>query len=264
MKQVVFACMAFAAACAFPAPGKPAPSHASSAPLTMEEMMAKRAKAKEILMKKVGGLLARPNTQRGEVFYVNCQRRAPKEWIDESIMYFAEETKFKISYKEGSFDLTAPKVEGNATLFVIDDEKLPPILVAPDSRWAFVNIAPLAVETRPAFFQARTKKELSRGFAYLCGAANSQFPMALTRGIVAHSDLDKNMDLRLPVDLFQRFRTYMEPLGVTPQISVTYRKACQEGWAPAPTNDVQKAIWEKVHAIPDKPITIEFDPKKDK
>jgi len=27
---------------------------------------------------------------------------------------------------------------------------------------------------------------------------------------------------------------------------------------PAPTNDVQKAIWEKVHAIPDKPITIEY------
>ena len=46
--------------------------------------------------------------------------------------------------------------------------------------------------------------------------------------------------------------------------SFTHKKACQEGWAPAPTNDVQKAIWEKVHAIPDKPMTIEFDPKKDK
>ena len=29
---------------------------------------------------------------------------------------------------------------------------------------------------------------------------------------------------------------------------VTYRQACIEGWAPAPTNDVQKAIWEKVHS----------------
>ena len=40
--------------------------------------------------------------------------------------------------------------------------------------------------------------------------------------------------------------------------------ACREGWASAPTNDVQKAIWDKVRAIPDKPLTIEYDPKKDK
>ena len=25
----------------------------------------------------------------------------------------------------------------------------------------------------------------------------------------------------------------------------TYRSACEHGWAPAPTNDVQKAIWEE-------------------
>ena len=241
---------------------KPTSSSArSNMPLTIEEVAAKRAKAQEVLMKKVGGLVARPGTQRGEIFYVNCQKRAPREWIDESIAYFREETKFRISYVEGSFDLASPKVEGNATLFIIDDEKLPPILVAPESRWAFVNVHHIAKEERPAFFQARTKKELSRGFAYLCGAANSQFPMALTRGLVDHSDLDKNMDYRLPVDLFQRFRTYMEPLGVTPQIQVIYRKAVQEGWAPSPTNEYQKAIWDKVHSVPKSPMKIEFDPK---
>lgn len=263
MKPIVYIGMAYAAACAFCAPAKAAPGSATgNVPLTMDEMLAKRAKTQEILMKKVGGLIPRPNTQRGEVFYVNCQQRAPKEWIDESIMYFSEETKFKISYKEGVFDLAAPKVEGNATLFVIDDEKLPAILVAPENRWAFVNIAPIAAEKRPAFFQARTKKEMSRGFAYLCGAANSQFPMALTRGIVSHSDFDKNIDYRLPVDLFQRFRTYMEPLGVTPQILAPYRKAVQEGWAPAPTNDVQQAIWDKVHAMPTEPLKIKPETKK--
>ena len=33
-----------------------------------------------------------------------------------------------------------------------------------------------------------------------------------------------------------------------PYIESTYRKACREGWAPAPTNDVQKAIWEDINA----------------
>ena len=120
-------------------------------------------------MKKVGGIVARPGTQNGEVVYVNCQKRAPKEWIDESIAYFTKETKFKITYKEGSFDFASPKIEGNATLFVIDDEKMPALIIAPENRWAFVNVAVVAKEKRPAFFQARVKKQLTRGFAFLCG-----------------------------------------------------------------------------------------------
>ena len=232
------------------------------APYSMEEVAAKKAKAKEILMKKVGGLVARSGSQKGEVVYVNCQSRAPKEWIDESIAYFREETKFKVSYKTGTFDFTSPKIAGNATLFIIDDEKMPALLVAPENRWAFVNIATIAKEKRPAFFEARVKKQLSRGFAYLCGAANSQFPMALTRGITKQEELDVTMDYRLPVDIFQRFRSYMETLGVKPEISVTYKKACEEGWAPAPTNEFQKAVWDKVHAAPKNPMKIEFDPKK--
>ena len=44
----------------------------------------------------------------------------------------------------------------------------------------------------------------------------------------------------------------------------SYRTACQQGWAPAPTNDAQRTIWQEVHQIPDKPITIKFDPKRDK
>ena len=232
------------------------------APYSMEEVAAKRAKAQEILMKKVGGLVARSGSQKGEIVYVNCQTRAPKAWIDESIEYFKVETKFKVTYQTGSFDFASPKVVGNATLFIIDDEKMPALLVAPENRWAFVNIATIAKETRPAFFEARVKKQLSRGFAYLCGASNSPFPMALTRGITKQEELDVTMDYRLPVDIFQRFRTYMESLGVKPEVSVTYKKACEEGWAPAPTNEYQKAVWDKVHSAPKNPMKIEFDPKK--
>lgn len=220
------------------------------------EQEAKQAHAQDVLNKKVGGFVVKPGTQKGEIFYVNCQTRANKAWIEESVDYFAKETKFKVSLKDGSFDLKTPKVEGQATLFVIDDESLPAILVAPENRWAFVNIAAIAKEQRPAFFEARVKKELTRGFAYLCGAANSQYPRALTRGIVDHRDLDQNPDLRLPVDVMQRFRTYMETLGVTPAVQVTYRKACQEGWAPKPENEFQQKIWDDINTVPTNPIVI--------
>ena len=43
---------------------------------------------------------------------------------------------------------------------------------------------------------------------------------------------------------------------------MTYKEACEEGWAPAPTNEIQKAIWDKVRATPKNPMKIEFDPKK--
>ncbi len=241
---------------------KPPSTNPSTRAWSMEEVAERRAKSQEILMKKVGGLVARPGTQKGEICFVNAQNRASQGWIDEVADYFREESKFKITCKTGVFDFVQPKIEGNVTLYVIDDEKMPVLLVAPADRWAFVNVAKIAKKKRPAFFEARTKKQLSRGFAYLCGAANSQFPMALTRGMTSDAELDENMDYRLPVDLFQRFRTYLAPLGVTPKVLVIYRKAVQEGWAPVPTNEYQKAIWDKVHAVPSKPIKIEFDPKK--
>ena len=42
----------------------------------------------------------------------------------------------------------------------------------------------------------------------------------------------------------------------------TYREACREGWAPPPTNDLQRAIWEETRKLPEKPIKIEFDPPR--
>ena len=216
--------------------------------LTPEEKAARRARMQQMMLKHTGGFVVRPGSQQGEIVYVNCQKRVPKAWIDDSIAYFAKETRFKIGYKEGTFAFPSPQIEGNATLFIIDEPGLPALLVAPESRWAFVNVAVVAQEKRPAFFEARMRKQLSRGFAYLCGAANSQFPMCLTRGIVDEADLDKNADARLPMDLFQRFQTYMAPLGVKPAQRATYRNALLAGWAPAPTNAVQQAIWDKMQA----------------
>ena len=224
----------------------------------------RKVKLEAVVNQRVGGFIERPGTAKGVITYVNCQQRAPKAWIDESIAYFSEVTKFKISYAVGTFDIKNPKVDGNVSIFIVDDEVLPTLLIAPENRWALVNIAQIAREKRPIFFEQRTKKELSRAFAYLCGATASRYERTLTRGITSQEELDKNPDYELPMDVVQRFWDYMKPLGVIPVQRTTYLKACQEGWAPQPTNDVQKAIWNQVHAIPDKPMTIEFDPKKDK
>ena len=71
-----------------------------------------------------------------------------------------------------------------------------------------------------------------------------------------------NLKDLLPHDVVTRQLKYLAAMNVTPKVRITYKKACEEGWAPAPTNEFQKAIWEKVHAAPKNPMKIKFDPKK--
>ena len=233
--------------------------------LTPEERAAKKAEMQKKMLKHTGGFVVKPNTQKGEIVYVNCQSAADEKWIKDSASYFAEQSKFKISVKKGAFDLKAPKIEGNMSIFIVDDPALPPLLVAPENRWSMVNVAPLKAGNgeKPAFLESRTRKELARAFAYLCGGVSSQYPGAATSNVTKTEDLDQIIELRLPLDFFQRFKSYMPAFGVTPAEQTTYRRACEEGWASQPTNDIQKAVWDKVHEVPTKPIKIEFDPKTD-
>lgn len=52
--------------------------------------------------------------------------------------------------------------------------------------------------------------------------------------------------------------------GIKTLTIASYRDACRKGWAPSPTNDVQRAIWDEVRALPSKPLTIQFDPRRGK
>ncbi len=82
--------------------------------------------------------------------------------------------------------------------------------------------------------------------------------------ILSEVKLEKTYDLQntLPQDVTMRQLKYLADMGGKPQSRTTYRKACEEGWAPAPTNDVQKAIWDKVHEMPTEPIKIKPETKK--
>ena len=75
------------------------------------------------------------------------------------------------------------------------------------------------------------------------------------------SDLDKLVE-EVPVDISMRTIEYLSKMGVTPIQYTTYYRAVQQGWAAAPTNDIQKAIWDKVHAMPTAPLKIKPETKK--
>ena len=139
------------------------------------------------------------------------------------------------------------------------------MVVAPEDGWGMVDVGALAKDgPAPGRLAERVRKELWRTTAIMLGASDSTFRPCLLEPVHSLSDLDGLTAKLVSPEPYGNIQHNAKVLGCGLTTYVTYRTACREGWAPAPTNDVQKAIWQEVHAIPDKPITIEFDPKKDK
>ena len=110
------------------------------------------------------------------------------------------------------------------------------------------------------FAESRYRKELIRAVCYAAGTPVTQFKGNIFT-IAKARDLDHCPEM-IPIDTMQRTAFRLKDLGVMPSYKTTYRKACVDGWAPAPTNEYQKAIWDKVHAMPTAPIKIKPETKK--
>ena len=216
----------------------------------------------EIIHRESGGRLRTLYPRTKSVYYVNAQKRVGANVVEEARAKMEQVLRTPIGSTNGVFALQSPKIYGELSLYVIDDESLPMSLVAPEGRWAFVNVAPLAQGRgeKPAFLEARVKKEMARIGCLVLGGISSMYRENLLGFVGSPEGLDKFTDDTLPVDGPLRCGRYLLSLGVKPYRDVTYKKACQEGWAPQPTNDVQKAIWEQVKADkergPTNPITI--------
>ena len=83
-------------------------------------------------------------------------------------------------------------------------------------------------------------------------------------GIGGATTVDKLVIVPAGTEPYGKMSDTATRLGCAEAKFTTYKQACREGWAPPPTNDVQKAIWDQVRQMPAKPIKIEFDPAKGK
>lgn len=219
------------------------------------------ARIRQLQMERFGGMIKDTRHQKGRLVVINAQNAAKDEWLRDTSANIATVAKIAIEHSQGSFTLASPKVVGDATLFVIDDATLPMSLVAPEGKWAMMNIATLKSE-KPVFFEKRVKKAFSRAMAYLMGAASSQAEISVMGCITKVGDYDQIMSERLPVDVTSRFQRYLTGYGITPYSLSRYQDAVSQGWAPTPTNDYQMAIWDKVRNPPEKPLKITYDKDK--
>ena len=216
------------------------------------------ARIRQLQMERFGGMIKDTRQQKGRLVVVNAQTAAKDGWLKEACANIENFSKIAIELSQGSFSLPSPKVVGDATLFIVDDAGMPMSLVAPEGKWAMMNVATLKSD-KEVFFEKRVKKAISRALAYLMGAASSQADISVMGCITKSEDYDQIMSEKLPIDVVTRFPRYLVGYGITPYTHARYQDAVSQGWAPAPTNDFQKAIWEKVRNPPEKPLKITYD-----
>lgn len=208
-----------------------------------------------------GGLVKRPSTGK-TIMIVNDQKRVAQESFfgggQESI---AGLLSFPVKIVGPETDVS----EAGMVITISDNATSPALMIAPEVPWAGVNVGALYVDKpSEAVLIDRVQKEIWRAFLFLGGSANSTMQPCVMRTIRKPADLDKCANRIPKPDVLQRVLEGAKNLGITPEATCSYYQACQEGWAPAPTNDLQRAIWEKVHTPPDKPLKIEFDPATQK
>ncbi len=231
--------------------------------MTPEQRAEYQAKAKARAQERTGGLVRDTSVQEGRMIVVNSQDTVPNAELAKPIASLAGFLRTKIDILTGAapsmpFDSAAylKAQNANAVVFLVATNGLPALFVAPEDRWAVVNVARLGDEN----LSTRAQKELLRGFAFICGGAATSFKQTLVSPITSPSDLDLVMGVQLPIDSLNAIAQYLPGIGVKPYREASYRRAVREGWAPPPTNDVQRAIWEKIKADkergPTNPITI--------
>ena len=193
-------------------------------------------------------------SRKGRIAFVNLQNRLPAADIAAAAANVAKETMCQVDV--GAADGAQVVVE------VVDNETDAALTAYPEEFRARVNIARLSAGLKGSavekFFASRCRKELLRAFCYACGVAGSQYPrntMAITR----ISDLDLVGEF-IPGDTVGMCTDRLNGIGVTPARYVGYARACIDGWAPAPTNEAQKIVWEKAREMkergPSNPIKI--------
>lgn len=220
-------------------------------------------------MASTGGMVRKPGSGKGEIAVINAQKGIATAKLAWALRSIRRTMRLNVAIRDGELDgqPTAASVDrtgARLAVFVVDSDLFASaVTLAPEDRWAVVNVRPLKKDSPTAEkLEDRTRKEIVRAFGWLCGAANSQMRGTVMGAMPDLQALDKVILIEYPPDAYGRTVEYLRGYGVEPYVEATYRYACREGWAPEPTNDYQKAIWEKEHQLPTKPIRIEFDAKK--
>lgn len=226
---------------------------------------AERAAArKEKLLRSTGGRIAREGTGTGRIVLLNDQTVLPASELAAVANDLAILLRLRIDVADGKFpgigaakDVLKAK-QANAVVFVVADKALPRSLVAYEDAWGVANVGILKPAEKTISL-SRMKKLVLRTLALTCGVGDPQSAGSTMWPVGADEELDGVWYPDIPLPNFASpIVAHMKKLGMEQMEVKTYFQACQAGWAPQPTNEVQKRVWDKVHTIPKNPMTIKY------
>ena len=209
-----------------------------------------------------GGYVTKPNTGKIIQFY-DCQKKISPSDYEKAIQSLKKNLNFpvQVTSVESSDNSLSPKTAIVITL--VDDSITPRLLIAPEDKWARINVAKLLTDSPTReLIQKRFTQEVWRAVALLLGASDSSLPGCIMQPVYSLADLDRISATVPSPEPYNKLLSNAAKLGLQYTPRVPYKVACMQGWAPTPTNDIQKAIWDKVHAMPTAPLAIKPETKK--
>ena len=221
------------------------------APLTPEE----QAKREQLRLERFGGIIEKPGSRSGRFAWVNAQKRVPPAMLEVAVKEQNKHFHLDMAVESGEAPGVAgaaaarEKLGANAAVFIIDDPALPSMLVAPESHWAFLNMDAVAKDAgNDEVLGKRVAREMWRVFGLLLGGGDCSYRNCVMAPVSSMADIDAMRVNMFCPDPFNRVRMHLGAIGVRPPVRTSYRKACMEGWAPPPTNEYQRAVFERVKA----------------
>ena len=207
----------------------------------------------EAMRRRTGGSVINYATQKGEVVFLNTQKRVPAEplikRIDTMKDFFCSSFRLKEWNKPitlANAQATLDECKANAAVFIVDDPSIPvTILSAPETNWIFLNVAALAKDGADGQkIMERTRRELWRTLGYMLGN-DSVADVCVMKAVTSLKELDElgaEAPSSGPIILISR---RLKSIGVMPYQRTSYSRALREGWAPMPTNEIQRAVYER-------------------
>ena len=204
-------------------------------------------------LEKVGGYVERP-VEGPAVLFINEQNNLPDSDFRAQVQGITSKLRIRNIIQTGS-TLSAPSFLATnylsnadiaAVISVCEIADTPALTIYPELRAAVINVSPLSADKKELLAE-RVRKELWRAFGFVFGGGYTiAYPKAALRPIGSDvKELDRLECVSLSIDSLQSINKVMERWGMTPVKKTSYKRACEEGWAPAPTNEIQKAIWEQ-------------------
>ena len=198
-----------------------------------------------IMQNKTGGLVSKP--VEGKVVKIVDSVGLPQAALTAVAQNFENATRLPVVICSGSdvVDDAFDKNTGFVLVVAAKGGKTPKILAATEDGWVKVDVQWLKTDNMPLYLK-RLQQIIWRGLVYGLGGGNTKFPQCIMKPVMTLAEMDANMAVMACPDAYQAIIESARKYGVKERVTTTYVNACREGWAPAPTNDAQRIIYEKM------------------